>query len=315
MTLDPDAQQLTDALAGLLPGPLHTLGVEGARAVLAGLSEQSPPPPPLHSVEDHTVGGPAGPLQTRVYRPGPENDLPVLIHLHGGGWAMGTLDASEALCRSLSDKAGCVVVSVDYRLAPEHKFPAAVNDCYAAVQWVANHADEIGADSNRIAIGGESAGANLAAATTLLARDSGGPPLAFQLLAYPVTEYAVERPSWREHASAPLLTVDDVTWFWAQYLRDQADRTDPRATPSNASSLAGLPPAYILTAEHDPVRDDGEQYGQRLRDAGVDVTVKRYPGVFHGFLSMVGMLNRTAEALDDAAAQLAHAFATAPATN
>ncbi|MGA5546181.1 alpha/beta hydrolase [Mycobacterium sp. NPDC051198] len=308
MALDPDAAAIADALSAMLPGPMHTLGIEGARAVVAGFAAQSPPPPPLHSAQDRVIDGPGGPLPLRVYRPGPGDRLPVLVYLHGGGWAMGNLDGSEALCRTLSAKAGCVVVSVDYRLAPEHKFPAAVDDGFAALQWVADHVGEIGGDANRIAIGGDSAGANLSAAITILARDHGGPPIAFQLLAYPVTEYAVERPSWHEHASAPLLTTGDVLWFWDQYLRDQQDRQDPRATPSNATTLVGLPPAFILTAEYDPVRDDAEHYGDLLHAAGVEVTVKRYPGVFHTFLSLVGVLNRTSEALDDAAAQLTRIF-------
>lgn len=316
MALDPDAQGIADALADLMPGPMHTLGVTGARAFVDQLHAQSPPPPPLHSVDDRTIPGPACPIPVRVYRPGPDTGLPVLVYLHGGGWTIGTLETCEAVCRSLSEKAGCVVVSVDYRLAPENKFPAAIDDSYAAVEWVAAHADELGVDPDRIAVGGDSAGANLSAAICILARDRGGPPITFQLLAYPATEYAVERTSWVEHASAPLLTAKDVTWFWGQYLRDEADRFDPHATPSNASSLAELPPAFILTAEEDPLRDDGEQYGERLREAGVDAVVQRYPGVFHGFFSMVGVLSRTAEAVDDAAGHLIRAFSLfeAPAT-
>ncbi|MGI5290234.1 alpha/beta hydrolase [Nonomuraea polychroma] len=309
MPLDPDAQALAEALDALLPGPLHSLGVDGARALAEQLGEQSPPPPPLHLVEQRTIPGPAGEIPIRVYRPSPETDLPVLLYFHGGGWTIGTLDGVETLCRTLSEKAHCVVVSVDYRLAPEHKFPAAVEDCYAALEWVAAHAGEIGADAGRIAVGGDSAGGNLSASISILARDRNGPQIALQLLVYPATEYAVERASWREHATASLLTAEDVLWFWGHYLRDEADRSDPRATPSNAPSLAGLPPAFVLTAEYDPIRDDGEQYAQRLREAGVPVIAKRYPRVFHGFFTMVGLLGKTKEALEDAAARLNDAFA------
>jgi acetyl esterase len=304
VALDPDAQALADALDQLMPAPMHQLGVAGARAFLDELGRQAPAPPPVHAVTDREIPGPAGPIPVRVYRPSDEPDLPVLLYLHGGGWTIGTLDGVEALCRELCTRAGCLVVSVDYRLAPEHPFPAAIEDAYAAARWVAEHGSELGGDGTRLAIGGDSAGGNLAAAVSLLARDAGGPAIALQLLAYPATEYALERPSWLEHAKAPLLTTDDVVWFWGQYLPDASDRADPRATPNSAASLAGLPPTFVLTAEYDPIRDDGEAYAARLTQDGVDVTHVRYPGVFHGFFTMVGMLARTDVAIQDAATQL-----------
>jgi acetyl esterase/lipase len=236
VALDPDAQALADALAQLMPVPLHQMGVAGARAFLDQLDKQAPPPPPVHAVADRRIPGPAGPIQVRVYRPSDDPGLPVLLYLHGGGWTVGTLDGVDPLCRALCTAAGCLVVSVDYRLAPEHPFPAAVEDVYAA--------------------------------------------------------------------EAPLLTVDDVVWFWGQYLPDPADRADPRATPHSAANLAGLPPALVLTAEYDPIRDDGEAYAAALAEAGVEVTHTRYPGVFHGFFTMVGMLARTEQAVQDAAGQL-----------
>lgn len=310
MALDPDAQAIADLLDQMLPGPLHQLGVAGARAFVDQMNEHAPPPAPVQAVTDREIPGPAGPIPIRIYRPIADAGLPVLVYFHGGGWTIGSLDQVDPVCRALANRADCLVVSVDYRLAPEHPFPAAVEDCYAAVQWVAQHGAELSADSSRLAVGGDSAGGNLAAAVSLLARDDNGPRIALQLLIYPATEYAVPRASWLEHAKAPLLTTDDVLWFWAQYLPDAADRADPRATPSSATDLTGLPPAFVITAEYDPIRDDGEGYARRLAEAGVEVTATRYPGVFHGFFGFVGMLARTDEALRDAAVALTARLAT-----
>ncbi|WP_133917253.1 alpha/beta hydrolase [Streptomyces sp. NBC_00582] len=307
MKLDPDAQASADLLKELLPRPLHTLGVAGAREWVRARASDLPPPV-IHEVYDRTVPGAEAEIPVRVYRPGPEAGLPVLVYLHGGGWTVGGLNGVDALCRTLSTAAGCVVVSVDYRLAPEHKFPEPLDDCFRALTWVSSHAAELGADSSRIAIGGDSAGANLSVAVCLLARDRGGPPIVFQLLAYPPTEYGVPRPSWTEYADGPLITSDDVLWFWDQYLRDEADRADPLAVPANARDLRGLPPAFIITAECDPLRDGGEDFARRLREDGVRSAAKRYPGVFHAFFTEVGTIARAKEAVDDAARHLVHAF-------
>ncbi|MDO3401703.1 alpha/beta hydrolase [Mycolicibacterium neoaurum] len=310
MTLAPDAQAFVDMMASA-PGPLHSLGVDGAREAVRQLAALNPPPQQVFSVQDREIPGPAGPIPIRVYRPSDETGCPILVYFHGGGWTIGNLDTVDPLCRALSAQANCVVVSVDYRLAPENPFPAAVDDGYAAVEWTAAHADQIGGDPERIAVGGDSAGANISTSLCILSRDNNGPKIVYQLLAYPATEHCVERPSWVEHAEAPVLTAADVTWFWSQYLRSEADRCDPRATPANAESLAGLPPALIITAEVDPIRDDGEHYGELLRTAGVDVTVARYPGTFHGFFTMVGMIGQADTAVLDATERLKQAFAQA----
>jgi acetyl esterase len=246
----------------------------------------------------------------RVYHPSPGDTLPVLMYMHGGGWSIGGVWTSDEACRVLATRVPCVVVSVEYRLAPEHKFPAAFDDAYHVATWLAKAADEIGGDPARIAVGGDSAGANLAAAVSVHARDEGGPRILAQVLAYPMTKYDPTLPSLTENADAPMLKAGDVSWFLGQYLRGEADRTDPRALPANAASLAGLPPALILTAEYDPLRDDGEAFGQALTQAGTPATVTRYPGAFHGFFTMTN-LNRGQQALADAAAYLAQAFGTA----
>ncbi|WP_059005622.1 alpha/beta hydrolase [Streptomyces specialis] len=311
MDLDPDAQAAADLLKVLLPRPLHELGVAGARAWTRAHAAATPPPP-VHRVTEHVVPGPAGrQVPVRLYRPCPGDGLPVLVYLHGGGWTLGGVDRVDPLCRTLANRAGCLVLSVEYGLAPEHKFPEPLEDCHAALTWVAGHAAALGADAGRIAIGGDSAGANLAAAVCLLARDLGEPLPVFQLLVYPATEYAVPRPSWTAYADGPLLTTGDVLWFWDQYLRDPADRADPLAVPATAPSLSGLPPAFVVTAAYDPIRDDGEHFAHRLREDGVEAVVTRYPGVFHGFFPQVGVLARAEEAIDDAARRLVRAFAAA----
>lgn len=307
MPLDDDAQAVADAFSHVLQHSLHTLGVDGAREFTARMSQENPPVPSGQDIADRLLPGPRGDIPVRVYRPGPQGGLPVLIYFHGGGWTIGSLDSADALCRDLSVRANCVVVSVDYRLAPENKFPVPVDDCYAALEWVAGNAASLNADTSRIAVAGDSAGANLCAAICLISRDRDGPRIALQVLAYPATEYAVQRESWKENAAGPMITVDDIVWFWGQYLRDEGDRTDPRATPSNAETHSGLPPAFVLTAEYDPLRDDGEAYAGLLVDGGVKTSVKRYPGVFHGFLTL-NILTRYTEAVDDIVGHLRAAF-------
>jgi len=312
MSLDPDAQAIADMLAQQMPGTLSELGVEGGRAFLRALGQQAPQGTPVHSVTDRSISGPEGTVGVRVYHPSEQADLPALVYFHGGGWVMGSLDMVDNLCRELANRAECVVVSVDYRLAPENPFPAGFNDVYAALLWVAEHGAEIGVDTDRIAVGGDSAGANLAAAVALFSRDNSGPKIALQLLAYPATDYCAPTPSWVEHANAPLLTADDVRWFWAKYLgEDMRFKDDPRATPANATSLEQLPPAFVLTPEYDPLRDEAEEYARKLAAAGVQVKVQRYTGAFHGFFMMVGMLDKTERAIADAAEMLEEAFARA----
>ncbi len=283
--LDADAQAVADQFASAIPGGLSSLGVAGVREFGRQSDARTPTPPPVHTVTDHRVHGPHGDIPIRVYRPETETATPVLIYLHGGGWTFGSVDGGvDHLCRSLVEQVGITVVSVDYRMAPEHKFPVPVDEAEAVLAWIRETATDIGVDPTRIAIGGDSAGANISAAITHL--DNAQAPLAAQILLYPATEYAVERPSWIDNAEAPVLTVRDTIWFWDQYLRTDADRTDPRATPANSTSFTGLPRALVITAGHDPLRDDGLHYAELLAGAGVPVQMECVDGAFHGFMTM-----------------------------
>jgi acetyl esterase len=231
------------------------------------------------------------------------------VYFHGGGWVLGSLATHDGICRSLAAGAGCVVVSVDYRLAPEHRYPAAAEDCYAATQWCAAHAAELGADGSRVAVGGDSAGGNLSAVVAQMARDRGGPPLVFQLLIYPVTDAARDTQSYRENAEGYLLTAGDMAWFWNHYLGDARARgAEAYASPIRAASLAGLPPALVITAEFDPLRDEGEAYGAALESAGVAAKVTRYDGMIHGFFGLGAMIDRANSAVQEAAGTLRIAF-------
>jgi acetyl esterase len=309
MALDPQVQAFLDQVAAMNLPPLNTLSVAEAREAAAALSEMHGAPEPVASVDNLGVPGPGGEIPVRVYTPEGSGPLPVLVYFHGGGWVIGDLETHDALCRTLANALSCAVVSVDYRLAPEHKFPAAAEDAYAATQWVAKNADQIGCDPRRIAVGGDSAGGNLAAVVTLLARDRGGPQLVFQLLICPLTDSSCDTVSCRENAEGYFLTLEMVRWFWNQYLSSDADRGNPYAAPLHAGDMRGLPPAMVLTAEFDPSRDEGEAYADRLRTDGVPVQLKRYDGMIHGFLRMGAMLDQARVAIEEVAANLQAAFA------
>jgi acetyl esterase len=259
-------------------------------------------------VEARTIPGPAQPIPIRVYWPAAGKNFPALVYYHGGGWVFGNLDSVDRSCRALANASGCVVISVNYRLAPEHKFPAAVEDADAAVRYVAEHAGEFDVDPKRIAVGGDSAGGNLAAVACLIARDRGGPNIGFQLLVYPVTDADDDRASLHEFAQGYLLTRPMMDYFWAHYLARIEDGRDPLASPINAPSLAGLPRAMVITAECDPIRDQGEAYAQRLREAGVPVSLKRYDGAIHAFFNLAGVVDSGQQAIADASAALRSAF-------
>jgi acetyl esterase len=287
MPLDPQAQAALDQMVALGAPPLNTLSPEDARKAFDLLAQLSGlKPEPVAKVEDRLIPGPAGQIAVRVYTPQGNAPFPVLVFFHGGGFVIGSIELYEEFCRALTNGASCIVVSVDYRLAPEHRFPAAVEDCYAATKWVAGNAEVIAGDSTHIAVGGDSAGGNLAAVVALMARDKGTPPLVFQLLMYPTTSFAHDTLSTQENANGYFLTRDDMLWFRSLYLRSDADRDNPYASPLRARDLRGLPPALVMTAEYDPLRDEGEAYATRLREAGVAVLCTRYNGMIHGFLSL-----------------------------
>ncbi len=239
---------------------------------------------PVAKVENLEIPGPAGNIPVRIYTPTGEGPLPVLVYFHGGGFVRRDPAGIDVLCRRFANLAGCIVVAVYYRLSPEHKFPAAPEDCYAATLWVARNCDNFNGDASRLAIGGTSAGGNLAAVVGHLARDRGGPKLIFQLLVVPTTDFTADTPSLKENGEGYLLTREDIEWFKGHYLKNEEDKINPLASPLLAANFSGLPPAFIQTAEFDPFRDEGEAYGLKLREAGVPVTVKRYAGAIHGFV-------------------------------
>jgi len=296
MPLHPQVQAMRERREREQVPQLYTLSVDEARSLdLASIQAASGSVEQVASVTDDTIPGPGGPLPVRLYRPALETPLPVLVYFFGGGWTLGNLDTSDAVCRTLANASGCAVLAVGYRLAPEHKFPAAVHDCFAATVWACSNLD-----APLVAVGGDSAGGNLAAAVTLLARDE-GIPLAAQLLVYPNTDYLSDTRSLHEGDDPYLFNKTSVAWYWRNYLASPDDGLNPLASPLRASSVKGLPPALIITAEYDPLRDQAEQYADRLEEAGVPVKLSRYEGMVHGFFCMAGDLAAGAEAQAEAA--------------
>jgi len=313
MPLDPQVEVMRERRERTGEPPLYTLTLAEARAAdLAQIQAASGDPEPVAAVADRVVPGPGGELRVRIYQPDDGRDRPVLVYFFGGGWTLGNLETCDAICRTLTNAVRCVTVSVEYRLAPEHPFPAAVQDCYAGLCWVAGHAAEFGADPNRLAVAGDSAGGNLAAAVTLLGRERGGPPLRHQLLVYPNTDHLSDTASLRESADPLLFNKWSVDWYWGHYLTHERDGLDPLASPLRAPDLAGLPEATVITAEYDPLRDQGEQYARRLREAGVPVEARRYDGMVHGFFAMSGVFDQARDAMGYATERLAAAFARPP---
>ena len=308
MPLDPQARMLMDQVAASGIRPFEEASVAEARQTIMMLATAAGEPEPVAKVENHIVPGPAGDIPLRLYTPEGRGSLPVLVFFHGGGWVIGNLETHDAVCRLLTNRARCLVASVDYRLAPEHPFPAAAEDAYAATRWVARSAATIGGDPARVAVGGDSAGGNLAAVVSLMARDRGGPSLVHQLLVYPATDAPGETGSYRDNAEGYFLTAAAMRWFWNHYTGAAANALDPYACPLRATSLRGLPPALVITAEFDPLRDEGESYGLLLRKAGVDARVKRYDGQVHNFFVMPGAFDTGRRAVSDAGAALKAAF-------
>jgi acetyl esterase len=309
MPLDPDAQTLLDMVRAANRPAFETVGAAEARLLyLAGRRVLAPEPMPIAETRDLTAPGPGGPIPLRLYRPAAEGTLPVLVFFHGGGWVIGDISTHDTVCRHLANRAECAVVSVDYRLAPEHKFPAAVEDAFAATRWVADNAGALGADAARIAVGGDSAGGNLAAVVSLLARDAGAPRIACQLLIYPATDASMRHESLARFAEGYVLTRSSMRWFYDQYLRAPNDAADWRVSPLAAPDLSGLPPAYVVTAGYDPLCDEGDEYAARLAAAGVPVEHRRFPGQVHGFLTNGKVIRAAEGALDEAAAALKRAW-------
>lgn len=276
------------------------------------LADEQPMPVPkagVAEVRDVTLDTSAGAVNARLYHPMPGTTLPLLVFIHGGGWVFGTLDTHDPLCRALAAAAEIAVLSLEYPRAPEHRYPTALDTVRAAVVTAAAEAGTLGIDASRIAVGGDSAGGNLSAALCLATRDEGGPAIAHQLLLYPVIDNDFTRASYVENATGYMLSSEMMQWFWAQYLGDAGYVAGPLATPIRADSLAGLPSATIVTAEFDPLRDEGIAYAERLKAAGVAVTHDHFPGVIHGFASMLGMLPQADVAVGTAARGLRAAFA------
>ncbi|MEE2663982.1 MAG: alpha/beta hydrolase [Myxococcota bacterium] len=307
MPLDP---QVEAVLAPLREAPVvdfWSLEPSVVRANFGSFGAEAAPPP-VAKIENRGIPGPAGELPVRIYTPDGAGPFPLLMFFHGGGFVVCDLDSHDALARSLCRGAGAVVVSVDYRLAPEAKFPAAPEDCHAATRWAVDNAASIGADGARVAVAGDSAGGNLAAVVAQLAKQRGGPALAHQLLIYPVTAHDFTTPSYEENAEGYFLTRDMMQWFWHHYLERAEDGQDPLAAPLRAKDLSGLPPATVVTAEYDPLRDEGEAYARRLDEAGVPTQAVRYDGVIHGFVSMYEQIDKGREAIEFGCKRLRESF-------
>lgn len=272
--------------------PFEHLTVAQAREAALLYADLQGPGPEVASVAHRFIPGPTADLPVAVYTPEGEGPFPAIVYYHGSGWVILNIEVCDASLRTLAHDTGCVVVAVNYQKAPEHKFPVAFNDCWAGLRWTAEHAAELHVDPARIAVGGDSAGGNLAAAVAIKARDEGGPALAFQLLIYPATDRDLDTPSCLENAEGYMLQRETIRWFWSHYLDGATDPPDWRAMPLRADSLAGLPPALVVTAEFDPLRDDGRHYADRLRDEGVKVTYSHYDGMVHGFYWMQGVVDR-----------------------
>lgn len=305
--LHPNVRALLEAIEAEGSPPLESLSIAEARRMAGeSLKPVGGTPEPVRSIENMRVPGPAGDIPIRVYTPDTPAPRPALVYFHGGGWVVCDLDTHEVVCSAIARRAGATVIAVDYRLAPEHKFPAAVIDCYAATVWVSENSGRLGVDPNRIAVGGDSAGGNLATVVCLKSRDENGPRIALQAMVYPVTDLSsFETSSYAEFADGYQLTKSEMEWFRRQYLRTSEDALDPHASPLLATDLSGLPPALVITAECDPLCDEGEAYAKRLKEAGVDVTYTRYDGMIHPFFSLSGAIPEAFDAIQQVANHVA----------
>lgn len=301
MPLDPQTADFLQMLADAGAKPFSDLPPSESRKAFSTLISMLPPSQAqLANVEDRRVPGPAGDIPIRIYTPKGEGPFGVLVYVHGGGFVIGSVEDYDPTCREVCAGAGCIVVSVEYRLAPEHPFPAAPEDAFAALNWVAKNASSFGGDPGRLVVGGDSAGGNLAAVMAQRARNAGGPELRGQMLIYPVTNVGEETDSLRDNAEGYLLTRAEMDYFVGHYVTDEAALENPDLCPARADSLAGLPPAWVATCEFDPLRDDGEAYAQALQKAGVEVHSKRYDGAIHGSWNFFSSLELGRQLMDDA---------------
>ena len=307
MPLDPQIVAVMEAAAAMGLPPSHQ--VSPAEARVNSKARLRAVGPEVGAVQEVSIPGPDCDVPARIYTPAGAGPFPGLAWFHGGGWVVGDLDTADAAARNMCAGAACVVASVDYRLAPETRFPGPAEDCYAATQWLAANAAALNVDPGRIAVGGDSAGGNLAAAVALMSRDRGGCSLVFQLLVYPVTQRDFNRASYLENADGYQLTRDTMIWYWDHYLAADADAANPYAAPLHAADLRGLPPALVLTAEYDPLRDEGEAYAAALQAAGVPTEAIRYDGLIHGFFGMFAAVDQARQAVERSAAALREAFA------
>ena len=320
MSVHPQVEAHLARLAAVNFPELHTFGPQRAREGMRRLAQLLPAGEPVAACEDRRIETSAGAADVRIYRPGLEAGVPVTVFFHGGGFMLGDLDTHDSLARALTNASGSVVVSVDYPLAPEHKFPAAPDLAYAATRWVAEHASEFGADAGRLAVAGDSSGGNLAAVVALMARDQGGPRLAFQLLIYPDLDFSRSNFSIQHYAGKyGNISRETQSWFMDNYLASEDQRALPTVSPIRAATLADLPPAYILTAQYDALRDEAEQYGELLEDAGVPVTIRRWNGMIHEFLRQPfddsrAAISEAGRALADALAASTPSAPSAPST-
>ncbi len=304
MSLDPQVKEILSEAAALGLPAYQNLSPAEARKQMLDLAPPADPLLTVKRVENRSIPGPDGEIPIRLYYPAGDPPFALLVYFHGGGWVIGDLDTHHGVCHALAKTSDCLVVSVDYRLAPEHCHPAAVEDAYAATNWVAENSDAIQADPDRLAVGGDSAGGHLAAVVALMARDRKGPRIDLQILIYPITNFDFSTPSYTENKEGYMLTRDLMQWFWNHYIKDESEAKHPYISPLQAENLEDLPAALIVTAEYDPLRDEGEAYGKRLQEAGVNVALSRYPGMIHAFIRMTSRLDKAREALYEIAGTL-----------
>ena len=306
MPLNPILAGVLAQMAEAEAPAMHELPPENGRTMYRAMNAESTKET-VTKINDEQADG----VPVRIYNPNPEQTLPGLVYLHGGGWVIGDLETHDHVCRKLANAANCVVVSVDYRLAPEFPFPIPVDDCYTALVWVVAQAARLGINPAKIAVGGDSAGGNLSAVLALKARNENGPAICHQLLMYPATDASFDTPSYTENEEGYMLTRKSMEWFWHHYIGDDTDTSLEYVSPLRATDLSNLPPATVVTAEFDPLRDEGESYAMRLQEAGNQVTVRRYDGVVHGFFAMADLLEEARDAFDFSAAELQVSFKAA----